>query len=96
MLEDQNGNSIVLNKDGIALTSSKKAVTLKAKTDLKVEATERGNQGVQRREGQGQRHGGDLQQRQADREGLDGHDQLRGPITCLQQRESATCTCVRW
>ena len=38
VLEDQNGNSIVLGKDGIALTSSKKAVTLKAKTDLKVES----------------------------------------------------------
>ncbi|MES1254884.1 MAG: type VI secretion system tip protein VgrG [Acidobacteriota bacterium] len=29
-LEDQNGNSIVLNKDGIALTSDKKAVTIEA------------------------------------------------------------------
>jgi Rhs element Vgr protein len=38
VLEDQNGNSIVLGKDGIALTSSKKSVTLKAKTDLKVES----------------------------------------------------------
>jgi Rhs element Vgr protein len=38
VLEDQNGNSIVLGKDGIALTSSKKAVTLKAKTNLKVES----------------------------------------------------------
>jgi Rhs element Vgr protein len=37
-LEDQNGNSIVLNKDGIALTSEKKAVAIKAKSDLKVEA----------------------------------------------------------
>jgi uncharacterized protein involved in type VI secretion and phage assembly len=37
-LEDQNGNSIVLNKDGIALTSDKKAVTIKAKSDLKAEA----------------------------------------------------------
>ena len=38
VLADQNGNSIVLGKDGIALTSSKKSVTLKAKTDLKVES----------------------------------------------------------
>jgi uncharacterized protein involved in type VI secretion and phage assembly len=37
-LEDQNGNSIVLNKDGIALTSEKKAVAIKAKSDLKIEA----------------------------------------------------------
>jgi Rhs element Vgr protein len=37
-LEDQNGNSIVMNKDGIALTSDKKAVTIKAKSDLKAEA----------------------------------------------------------
>jgi Rhs element Vgr protein len=37
-LEDQNGNTIVMNKDGIALTSGKKAVTIKAKSDLKVEA----------------------------------------------------------
>ncbi len=37
-LEDQNGNSIVLNKDGIVLTSDKKAVTIKAKSNLKVEA----------------------------------------------------------
>ena len=37
-LEDQNGNSIVLSKDGIALTSGKKAVTIKAKSDLKIEA----------------------------------------------------------
>jgi Rhs element Vgr protein len=39
MIEDQNGNSIVLNKDGIALTSDKKAVKIKAKSDLKAEAT---------------------------------------------------------
>ena len=38
LLEDQNGNSIELGSGGIVLTSSKKAVTLKAKTDLKVEA----------------------------------------------------------
>jgi Rhs element Vgr protein len=37
-LEDQNGNSIVMNSDGIALTSDKKAVTIKAKSDLKAEA----------------------------------------------------------
>ena len=37
-LEDQNGNSIVMSKDGIALTSDKKAVTIKAKSDLKAEA----------------------------------------------------------
>lgn len=37
-LEDQNGNSIVMNKDGIALKSDKKAVTIKAKSDLKAEA----------------------------------------------------------
>jgi Rhs element Vgr protein len=37
-LEDQNGNSIVLSKDGIALTSDKKAVTIKAKSDFKAEA----------------------------------------------------------
>jgi Rhs element Vgr protein len=37
-LEDQNGNSIVMNKDGIALTSDKKAVTIKAKSNLKAEA----------------------------------------------------------
>ncbi len=34
-LEDQNGNSIVLNRDGIALASGKKAVTIKAKSDLR-------------------------------------------------------------
>lgn len=38
-LEDQNGNKLVLSGDGIALTSDKKAVTLKAKTDLTAEAT---------------------------------------------------------
>jgi len=37
-LEDQNGNAIVMSKDGIALTSDKKAVTIKAKSDLKAEA----------------------------------------------------------
>ena len=37
-LEDQNGNSIVMNKDGVSLTSDKKAVTIKAKSDLKAEA----------------------------------------------------------
>jgi Rhs element Vgr protein len=37
-LEDQNGNSIVMSKDGIALKSDKKAVTIKAKSDLTVEA----------------------------------------------------------
>jgi len=36
-LEDQNGNSIIMNKDGIALTS-KKAVTIKADSDLKADA----------------------------------------------------------
>jgi Rhs element Vgr protein len=36
-LEDQNGNSIVMNSDGIALTS-KKAVTIKADSDLKADA----------------------------------------------------------
>lgn len=38
LLEDQNGNSIELGSEGIVLTSSKKAVTLKAKSDLKLEA----------------------------------------------------------
>ena len=37
-LEDSNGNTIVMNKDGIALTSGKKAVTVKANSDFKVEA----------------------------------------------------------
>jgi Rhs element Vgr protein len=37
-LEDQNGNAIVMSKDGIALTSDKKAVTIKAKSDFKAEA----------------------------------------------------------
>jgi Rhs element Vgr protein len=37
-LEDQNGNSIAMSKDGIALTSDKKAVTIKVKSDLKAEA----------------------------------------------------------
>lgn len=36
-LEDQNGNSIVINKDGIVLTS-KKAVTIKADGDFKADA----------------------------------------------------------
>lgn len=36
-LQDQNGNSLTLNADGISLTSAK-AVSLKAKTDLKAEA----------------------------------------------------------
>jgi Rhs element Vgr protein len=36
-LEDQNGNSIVMNQDGIALTS-KKAVTIKANSDLNADA----------------------------------------------------------
>ena len=37
-LEDQNGNSLKLDSDGITLTSSKGAVSIQAKTDLKVEA----------------------------------------------------------
>lgn len=37
LIEDQNGNQIVLNGDGIALASAK-AVTLKASTDFKAEA----------------------------------------------------------
>lgn len=37
-IQDQNGNKIVLNGDGIAITSAK-AVEIKAKTALKVEAT---------------------------------------------------------
>ena len=37
-LEDQNGNAIVMSKDGIALTSDKKAVTIKAKSDFKAGA----------------------------------------------------------
>ncbi len=37
VLEDQNGNKVVLNGDGIALTSAKE-LALKAKTDLKAEA----------------------------------------------------------
>jgi Rhs element Vgr protein len=37
LLEDQNGNKIVLNSDGIAFTSVK-AVVLKAKTDFKAES----------------------------------------------------------
>ena len=36
-LEDQNGNTIVLDKDGITLKSGKKAVTVKATTDFKAE-----------------------------------------------------------
>jgi phage gp45-like len=36
LIEDQNGNSIKLSSDGIALTSAK-AVEVKAKTDLKGE-----------------------------------------------------------
>lgn len=37
-VEDQNGNSIVLNQDGIALTSGKKSVTLTAKADFEVKS----------------------------------------------------------
>ena len=77
-LEDQNGNSIVLNNDGIALKSDKKAVTIKAKSDLKAEAMNAEIKATERRDGQGQQQGGDLEQRQPDRQGLDGHDQLTG------------------
>lgn len=38
ILEDKNGNKLTLDKNGIALTSDKAAVTVKAKTDLKAEA----------------------------------------------------------
>jgi uncharacterized protein involved in type VI secretion and phage assembly len=37
LIEDQNGNQIVLNGDGIALASAKE-LTLKASTDFKAEA----------------------------------------------------------
>ena len=38
LIEDQNGNRIRMDKDGIALESSKKAIGIKAKTDLTAEA----------------------------------------------------------
>jgi len=38
-LEDQNGNKITMNKDGIAIESPKKAVKLQAKTDFKAAGT---------------------------------------------------------
>jgi len=37
-LEDQNGNKITMDKDGVAIKSPKKAVTLTAKTDFKAKA----------------------------------------------------------
>ena len=37
LIEDQNGNRIRMDKDGIALESSNKAVSIKAKTDLTAE-----------------------------------------------------------
>ena len=96
LLEDQNGNSIRLDKDGITLQSAK-AVAFQGQDGLHGRGEQGGVQGADRLHGQGPVPGRGLQQRQPDPQGRHGDDQLsRRPASCPPPPESPTCTCAPW